>query len=291
VLRVAAAGALGAFLAVGLTMGWQYALTGVATRSLYSLYGGVDTMVPPELWASASIVKENLLYRFRWSTMNELFFFGVLPGIAAVFALRQAEGGRPHPLWLLAVVLAVYVAHLPTTMPPGGRWGDRFHSEVWFALLVLAGQGSAVLVNSWTPQLRRAGLLLFAGMQVFTLAVYYPVFVSANRPVAIVKRAYEAIAGPATVFLQISGSATLLPEHVNTWSSQWPRAKNVLLVDPGETDRHSLACALGKPRMMVLSYDDTSRTASTEELPFSLGSCEGLTGSWRDEDVLTSRAG
>jgi hypothetical protein len=265
----AGVGLAAGLLAAGLMAVYNRQVTGSYWLTPYALYNA-GALLPAELAATPSILIDNLLRRFRWSLEAEILFTGpylLAPAIYAVYRDRF----RPPTIFLALLALSLLLAHLPTTMPPGGQWGDRFHSETLIAYMLVCARGVELAAGDLRNPPMRALLACCVLIQLTHLACTYAEFFQDTRPVAKWREA--DIQTPATrdiAFIAVEGRTRTgtLPAHWNPQSPGWQTAPRIYLIDPGPQARPRLAAALGRRNWVVFTYQ-----ARTGDVRIEAGQC------------------
>lgn len=265
---VALAAGLG-LLTLALNAGFNLLQTGSAFVTPYSLYAGVEG-IPMELRHTLSTIRDNVVNGLRWSMMNSVLFTGPLTLFAAIFALRKGSPHRAAATCLALLALSLIAAHIFTTMPPGGRWGSRFHSEGAFAYLALAGIGAAEAASRLSRRRLWQLVAVFLAAQALTLLIYFPHYMEDGRPVGRMRAAAADLPHTrATVFLASEGDPRTLAIHFNPNAADWAHAPHVYLVDPGAEARAALACALERPAWILLAWNGSRRVVERQQGVFT----------------------
>jgi hypothetical protein len=172
------------------------------------------------------------------------------------------------------LALSLVAAHLLMTMTSASTWGERFYFETFFAYCIVCAKGAIDLARR--VDLRTLGYIaaVFLALQLFHFAAdVVPVFRRAH-PYNAVRAAAESLPpGPHAVFLQ--DGPGFVAKHWNLNSASWQTADHVFLVDPGLDHRARIACALHRPRWLLLQYEADSGRVIIEDSGLQPLACPG----------------
>lgn len=261
-VQVLAVGTLIGALAVAGVLVYNYIYTG---RWLVSPYAeAVGANVPPEL----SLRPTPVLQGMRWNgpfmlLETALGAFLFLHILAAYAIIRENQHRRE--VWILtALYLSLVSAYLFHPENYAVFFGERFHFEAFFALVLIAARGMQLLVSRW--QIRRSGviftLLVLGGLQVGQLASTVLVISRLGRPYRQVRAALESPSVSGLVFLHDGPGFEV--KHFNLNQADWRHASRVYLVDADAGSRPGWACRFGFSQWTVASYDPRTHMAALD---------------------------
>lgn len=228
--------------------------------SPYAMFAGAN--LPPELSFSPIKIWHGMRIYAGQAAEEGLigaFPFAYLLAGYAVLCERQ----RRQEVWILAsLYLALVLAYLAHVDGYGVFFGERFHFEAFFALLLLAARGLQLVIERWhTP--RRAlvwTMLLFVLMQGAQQAAVVETIARRGEPYRKVREAL-AVSGISGLVLLHDGPG-FLAKHFNLNEADWRHATRIYLVDAEPDRRTEWACRYGVPGWTVVSYDAQSHRAT-----------------------------
>jgi 4-amino-4-deoxy-L-arabinose transferase-like glycosyltransferase len=238
---------------------YNHTYTGNWMVSPYAMAAGAKT--PPELSFSPARIWRGIRHYGRQTTQESLI--GAFPFVylLAGYALLH-EKNRRKEIWILACFyLALVLAYLAHRYGSGVFFGERFHFEGFFAVLLLAARGLDILVERWRTQ-RWAliwSMLLLAAMQGALQATTVTVVARRGEPYRKIREAVTASGVFGLVLLH--DSAGFVAKHFNLNEADWRHASRIYLVDAEPDRRGEWACEYGTPVWTMVSYDARSHRA------------------------------
>jgi hypothetical protein len=261
-LRVLAIGAVFGGLAIAGVALYNHAYTGRWLVSPYAEAAGGDT--PPELSLNPVVIVRGMLQYGPFMLLETLLgafpFLHLLAGYAVIREKRCR-----NEVWILAALyVALILAYLAHPNGYAVFFGERFHFEGFFALVLLAARGTQLLIENW--QIQRRGfvfaLLLLCCLQVVRLGFAAEVVSRQGEPYRKVRAAVAAPDVYGLVFLQ--DSPGFVAKHFNLNDADWRHASRIYLVDADAEHRAEWACRFGFSNWTVASYDKRAHSASLE---------------------------
>ncbi len=227
--------------------------------SPYAMAAGANT--PPELSLNPARIWQGIRQALPQTPEESLFGAFPLAYLLAGYALLRETKFRKE-VWILALIyIALVVAYLAHPDGSGVFFGERFHFEGFFALLLLAARGLGLLVEGWrTP--RRAlvrSILLFVAMQLATQAAVANTVARRGEPYRKIREAIAASGISGLVLLH--DSPGFVAKHFNLNDADWRHATRIYLVDADPDRRAEWACRYGFSAWTVVTYDAQSRRA------------------------------
>jgi hypothetical protein len=224
--------------------------------SPYAMAAGAN--LPPEL--SFSPVK-------IWHGFRQYAWLAAEGGLIGAFPFAYLLAGyallreREHrtEVWILAsLYVALVVAYLAHVDGYAVFFGERFHFEAFFALLLLAARGLQLLVERWrTPRPALVWtMLLFVLMQVAQQAAVAEAVARRGEPYRKIREAL-ASSGISGLVLLHDGPG-FVAQHFNLNDADWRHASRIYLVDAEPNRRGEWACRYGVSGWTVVSYDAQS---------------------------------
>jgi hypothetical protein len=259
-VRIFAAGIFFGTIALAGVVVYNHLYSGHWLVSPYAMFAGAN--LPPELSFSPSKVWRGIL-QYAPQTVEESLI-GIFPFayLLAGYALLR-ESKRRREVWILAsIYLGLVFAYLLHPKDSGGVFfGERFHFEGFFALLLLAARGFELLVERWrTPRWALVWtMLLFVIMQVSQQAVTVDVIARRGEPYRRVREGITASGVSGLVFLH--DGPGFVAKHFNLNDAYWRHASRIYLVDAEPDRRVQWACWYGVPRYTVVTYDPLTHRA------------------------------
>jgi hypothetical protein len=259
--RLAAIGlVLGAAVVAGLAL-YNQLYTGHYGRSPYALYRGTE--LPVELSASPRVILGNLMRGVRWAVEDTLIFVWPLIAALAGYGWWRARG---LPTRLLASFCLVFVvSNVFHTEGSSSRFGDRYLFEAMFAPALLAAQGAALLIKRWRLGVRafnRVATVLTVVCVIQGAAMIRGTLLEIRRYVQVHDAVDALPPDGSLVFFPITDDFTGDRDNLN--GPDWRTASHLFLVDPGPARRAAVAMAEGRPRWIVLGYQDGQPTVLAE---------------------------
>lgn len=251
--------AFGAVALAGVLL-YNHTYTGHWLVSPYAMAAGAET--PPELSFSPAVIWQGVRQYGRQTA--EESFIGAFPFVylLAGYALLR-EKRRRKEVWILAsVYLALVLAYLAHPYGSGVFFGERFHFEGFFAVLLLAARGLELLAERWRVQRWAlvSTMLLFVIMQ-FTLEGTMANTI-ARRGEPYRKIRAELTASGVSGLVLLHDGPGFVAKHFNLNEADWRHAARIYLVDAEPDHRGEWACRYGVPGWTVISYDVQSHHAS-----------------------------
>lgn len=258
-LHVLSIGAVFGGLAIAGVLIYNHTYTGKWLVSPYAEAAGANT--PPELSFNPVVILRALARHGPFMLLETILgtfpFLHVLAAYALVFEKRYRREVRVLAVLYVALVFA-YLFH-----PEGYAvfFGERFHFEAFFALVLLAARGTQILVDRWQVPRRAVvfALLMLAALQIGQLASAVQVISTKGEPYRKIRAALEVANVSGLVFLQ--DSPGFVAKHFNLNDADWRHASRMFLVDADVTRRTEWGCRFGFTTWVVASYDARSRLA------------------------------
>jgi hypothetical protein len=261
--------ALARIFAIGMFFG-AAALAGVLVYNL--IYSGKWFVSPYAMAAGANLPPELSFNPIKiWRGFRQYAWLAAGGGLIGAFPfayllagyalLRERE--RRKEVWILAsLYFALVLAYLAHVDGYAVFFGERFHFEAFFALLLLAARGLQLLVERRrTPRPALAWtMLLFVIMQVVQQAAVAETIARRGEPYRKVREAlaHSGISG----LVLLHDSPGFVAQHFNLNDADWRHAQRIYLVDAEPDRRAEWACRYGVPGWTVVSYDAQSRRAT-----------------------------
>ena len=238
---------------------YNHVYTGNWFVSPYALAAGADT--PPELSFSQSRIWHGI--RQYGTQAIEESLIGAFPfTFLLVGYTLLREKNRRKEIWILAsIYLALILAYLAHPDGSGVFFGERFHFEGFFAVLLLAARGWQLLVEHWRIP-RRAqvcAMLLFATMQVGQQGATVVTVARRFEPYRKVREAINSSGVKGLVLLH--DSPGFVAKHFNLNDADWRHASRIYLIDAEPDRRNEWACRYGVASWTAVSYDPQSKRA------------------------------
>jgi hypothetical protein len=269
-VRVVAIGMFFGAIALAGVLVYNHIYSGNWFVSPYAMAAGANT--PPELSFSPARIWQGIR-SYAPQTIEESLI-GAFPFayLLAGYALLRETKHRKE-VWILAsIYLALVLAYLAHPDGSGVFFGERFHFEGFFALLLLAARGLGLLLERlntqrlntqrWHTQ-RRAlvwTMILFVAMQVAQQASVAETIARRGEPYRKVREALAA-SGVSGLVLLHDGPG-FVAKHFNLNDADWRHATRIYLVDAEPDRRAQWACRYGFPGWTVVTYDAHSHRAT-----------------------------
>lgn len=258
-LRILAIGISFGVIAVACVLLYNHMYTGNWFVSPYAMAAGAIT--PPELSIRPARIWQGIRQYAPQTAEESLIGAFPFAYLMAGYALLR-ETQRRKEVWILAsAYLALVLAYLAHPEGYGVFFGERFHFEGFFAVLLLAARGFELLVERWrTPRWALVWtMLLFVAMQVAQQAAAVKSVVRRGEPYRKVSEALAA-SGVSGLVLLHDGSG-FVAKHFNLNDADWQHASRIYLVDAEPDRRDEWACRYGVTNWTVVSYDSQSHRA------------------------------
>ena len=248
-------GSLGAAVAAGGLMAYNYATTGDPLRSAYAMYRGTASAVeigvtPESLWNNLRLLTSRALVK------TDLALFPFMFLLAAYACLKPRERAREIYL-LAALALCTIVGHVVMTEESDTVVGERYYFESLFALALLTARGWSLISERWrfsTGGLRAAAIAL-AAVACLHFGVFAHDLYRRKAPFAQVRQAIEKSGvRDGLVFMRVGQRFQAKDFNLN--EADWRQAERFYLVDPGEGRRAAVAEVLGKDKWYVFAYEN-----------------------------------
>ncbi len=239
--------------------------TGDPLLSPYAWWRG--KAIPVEIRATSSQIMQNLTSIWRVAAEGTVLyaFPFIFPLAAFGFWKNRGRGAA----WILVVLFAAMVgAHLIQPEHSASIIGERYWFEGFFAVAVLAAAGIVRLLAVWRPTKRAglASLAVVAAAQIVMLAVAsYRLDVRSAPPRAVRALAINYATCDCVVFLR-DAPPRFHGHHLNLNVPDWPSARVFYAVDPGPDQRATWTMMLGKPKWVVLTYDEQTGIGRVEDV-------------------------
>jgi heme/copper-type cytochrome/quinol oxidase subunit 4 len=260
VLRVFSIGAVFGCVALACLFLYNHIYTGRWLVSPYAMAAGIDT--PPELSLDPAKIWRGL-QQYAPQTAEETLagsfpFVYLLAGYALV-----REKNRRKEVWILAsIYLALVIAYLAHPDGSGVFFGERFHFEGFFVVLLLAARGWQLLLDHWRfPRWAAVWtMLLFAAMQILQLAATVRTVADRVEPYRKVREA--VMASGVTGLVLLHDSPGFVAKHFNLNEADWRHAPRIYLIDAEPDRRDEWACRYGVSNWTVITYGAKEDSAS-----------------------------
>jgi hypothetical protein len=268
--------AMGALAVAGVLV-YNHCYTGKWLVSPYA--AAVGAGVPPELSLNPRLVLQGMKrhgpYMLLETALGAFPFLHVL----AIYAVVREKYYRKQVRILAALYFALVLAYL---LHPDGYavyFGERFHFESFFALVLLAARGMQLVIEHW--QIRRSAViftfLLLGILQVGHLTSAVLVIARQGEPYRKVRAAVDNPNISGMVFLH--GSPGFVAQHFNLNEADWRHAPRIYLIDAAPESRAQWACLYGFSQWVVASYDPGTHAAV---LSSGHAQCPNETVPWAD---------
>jgi hypothetical protein len=272
-VQVVVVGALFGAIAIAGVLAYNHTYTGRWLVSPYAEAAGVDA--PPELSLNPVVVLRGMAHSgpfMLWETLLGSFPFLHL---LAAYAVIREDRYRREVAILAALYVALVLAYL---LHPEGYavfFGERFHFEAFFALVLLAARGTGLLAERW--QIRRKGivfaLLVLGVLQIGQLGYAVHVLSRRGEPYRKIREAVESPDVSGLIFLH--DSPGFVAQHLNLNHADWRHASRIYLVDANPESRQQWACRYGFSQWIVAGYDPSREKAVLDS---ERGQCQDGTG-------------
>ncbi|MGO9166992.1 MAG: hypothetical protein ACLP56_08965 [Candidatus Sulfotelmatobacter sp.] len=252
--RVFATGFVFGIIAIAGVLISNHLYSGNWLVSPYAMFAGAS--LPPELSFNLGKIWQGIRQYALQTTEQSLIGTFAFAHLLAGYALLH-ETKRRKEIWILAsVYLALVLAYLAHPADSGGLpFGERFHFEAFFALLLLAARGLQLLIERWqTPRWALVwAMLLFVMLQVSQQAATVNVIARRGEPYRRVREAIAASGVSGLVLLQ--DGPGFVAKHFNLNDGDWRHAGRIYLLDAEPDRRAQWACLYGFPAYTVVTYD------------------------------------
>lgn len=236
-------------------LAYNRALTGEFWPVTYAVYRNSDTI--SELNFSPGNLFHNMIYITSVSvaaTVLAAFPFVMFLGAYALFREREKRLETRVLAASFGVLILVYLGLVEHSF---SFIGERYYFETYFALAILAAHGWRLLVRNWNISARAVRVTVTALLLV--QAIQYPLYIRIAANVRHSNRLVQTAVAhlpikDAVVFLKFSRKFRAFDLNLNR--AGWKQAPVFYIKDPGERRRDTVACALGRSRWMVVTYDD-----------------------------------
>jgi len=259
-VRVFSVGVLFGVIALACVLLYNHVYTGNSFVSPYAMAAGANT--PPELSFRPGRMWQGIRqYAPQAAEESLIGAFPFLYLLAAYALIREKK--RRKEVWILAAVyLALVVAYLAHPDGSGVLFGERFHFEGFFALLLLASRGSQLLFQRWRNPRGAVVwiLILFAVTQVAQQSAAVAAVVQRVEPYRKVREEIADSGVTGLVFLP--DSPGFVAKHFNLNDPDWRHASRIYLVDAEPDLRDEWACRYGVADWTVVTYDPKLKHAA-----------------------------
>lgn len=190
--------------------------------------------------------------------------------VLGAYALFREKEKRLETGVLAALFASLILAYVGLVERSFSFIGERYYFETYFALAILAARGWMLLVENWNISARAVRATLAALFLV--QAIQYPTYIRIAANVREANRLVGAAVAhldikDAVVFLKISSRFRSFDLNLN--GPGWKKAPAFYIKDPGESRRDNVACALGRTRWMVVTFDDRKRVPVMQDTVMS----------------------
>ena len=268
-LRVFALGIFFGVIALACVLLYNHTYTGSWFVSPYAMAAG--SSMPPELSFRLGKIWQGIRQCAPQTAEESLIgAFPFLYLLAAYSLIREREYRRE--VWILAAIyFALVAAYLAHPEGSGVFFGERFHFEGFFALLLLAARGAQLLLEYWhTPRWAIFWILaLFIAAQVAQQSAAVAAVVRRVEPYRKVREAIMTSGVTGLVFFH--DNPGFVAKHFNLNDPDWRHAARIYLVDAEPALRDEWACRYGFGAWTVVTYDPKSKRAT---LLKSTSNCE-----------------
>jgi hypothetical protein len=259
-LKVGVTGIVFGAIACAGVLSYNHLYTGSWLVSPYAMFAGAS--LPPELSFNPAKIWRGIR-QFAPQTIEESLI-GTFPFayLLAGYALWHEAKRRSELRILAALYTALVLAYLAHPLDSGGLpFGERFHFEAFFALLLLAARGVQLLVERWRiPRWAVVCMVLLLGvMQVSQEAAAVKAIARRGEPYRKVREAIAASGFSGLVFLR--DGPGFVAKHFNLNDADWHHSRRIYLIDAEPGRRSQWACSYGALDYTVLTYDATTRQA------------------------------
>lgn len=258
-LRIFVTGIFFGCFAIAGVLVYNHLCSGNWFLSPYAMYPGGN--LPPELTFNPGRVWEGIR-QYAWQTTEETLI-GTFPfaHLLAGYALWR-ETNRRQEVWILAsLYFALVLAYLAHPDGSGVFFGERFHFEAFFALMLLAARGLQLLAQSWS--VRRPALvwvmLLLVLMQLAQQGVTVKAIARRTEPYRRVRESIAASGISGLVFLH--DAPGFAGRYFNLNDADWRHAVRIYLLDAEPERRAHWACRYGAQAYTVVTYDPHTHQA------------------------------
>jgi 4-amino-4-deoxy-L-arabinose transferase-like glycosyltransferase len=259
-LRVFFLGFIFGVIALASVLLYNHAYTGSWFVSPYAMAAGSST--PPELSFRLARIWQGIR-QYAPQTAEESLI-GAFPFLylLAAHALVCERTSRKEVWILTAIYLALAGAYLAHPEGSGVLFGERFHFEGFFALLLLAARGSQLLFERWrNPRWAIVWILvLFTAAQVAQQSAAVATVVRRVEPYRKVREAIMTSGLAGLVFLH--DNPGFVAKHFNLNDPDWRHASRIYLVDAEPALRDEWACRYGFAGWTVVTYDPKLKRAT-----------------------------
>ena len=258
-IRIFAIGALFGALAIAGVLIYNHTYTGEWLVSPYAEAVGADT--PPELSLNPAAVWHGMAQYGPYMLLETVL--GAFPflHLLAAYAIIREKYHRREVWVLTALYLSLVLAYLAHPDGYAVFFGERFHFESFFALVLLAARGMQLFLERW--QTRRSAviftLLVLGILQVGQLVSAVHVVSKLGEPYRKVRAALVQPNISGLVFLH--SSPGFEAKHFNLNEADWRHAPRIYLVDADFEHRAAWACRYGFSQWLVASYDSQAHAA------------------------------
>jgi hypothetical protein len=252
-LRILCLGAFFGAIALACVLLYNHTYTGNWFVSPYALAAGSNT--PPELSFSAARIWQGIRqYAPRTAEESLIGTFPFAYLLAGYALIREKK--RRSELWILAALyFALVLAYSAHPEGSGVFFGERFHFEAFFAVLLLAARGLQLLCENW--RIPRSALvwatILFTMMQVTQQAAAVKIVARMGQPYRKVREAVAASGVTGLVFLH--DGPGFIAKHFNLNDADWRNASRIYLIDADPDRRGEWACRYGFSGWTLVAYD------------------------------------
>jgi hypothetical protein len=256
----------GSFAIAGVLI-YNHLYSGNWFLSPYAMYPGAN--LPPELTFNPGRVWEGINQYALRTTEETLIGTFPFAYLLAGYALLR-ETSRRKEVWILAsLYIALVLSYLAHPDGSGVFFGERFHFEAFFALMLLAARGLQLLLQSWSTRRRALVwiMLLFVIMQLGQQAATVNAIARRTEPYRRVREAIVASGASGLVFLH--DAPGFAGRYFNLNDADWRHAARIYLLDAEPESRSQWACRYGTTTYTVVTYD-----AHTHEAAFLSGSAD-----------------
>jgi len=259
-VRITMVGAIFGALAIAGVLIYNHTYSGHWLVSPYAEMRG--SSLPPELSLNPRIVLHGFVQYGPFMILETLLGSFPFLHLLAAYTLIVEKQNKSE-VWILALVyLGLVLAYL---LHPAGYavfFGERFHFEGFFALVLLAARGAQLLVERWLIPRRAVlfALIVLCCLQVGGMLWGVHALSSLGEPYRKLRAAL--VSSNASRLVLLHDAPGFVAKHFNLNDADWRHASQVYLIDADSDCRAEWACRYGYSEWVVASYDPRSRAAT-----------------------------
>jgi hypothetical protein len=247
-------------LMVLLTLLYNRIYTGSYWLSPYALSRGVN--IPKEISLNPRLILRNLAVMTRWSLEGTLLYTFPFVFLLAAHAAVCEWKKSPNVRFLAVVFPVLAIAYLVQTENSASFVGERYYFEGFFAVVLLAARGFAILAAEWKPSnvLVKAVLGGFILLQSGHIAVTDILIRTHNAPYIRAADLAQQLPDRSYVvfFAGPNDGPAFVPKRFNRNGADWESERQVFLVDPGVDQRAMWARRLSRHDWAVIGSSESN---------------------------------